>query len=64
MIVKPKFRGKGYGKELLKFAISLGGRKLISRKDNKRANKLYQKFGFKPVKKENNLIYWEFCGSF
>lgn len=46
-VVKPKYRNKGYGSKLLDMAIHCGGNKLFVHKDNKRAIRLYERFGFK-----------------
>lgn len=59
IVVKPEYRGRGHGKRLLGFAVALGGRRLISGKDNEKANSLYRKLNFKPMKEESGSVYWE-----
>ena len=44
--VKKRYRNKGYGTELLKLAIKIGGDKLFVKKDNYKAIQLYKKLGF------------------
>lgn len=45
-----EYRGLGYGKELLKKAISKGCKKLAVNKNNTKAIELYKKFGFRDNK--------------
>ncbi|MBN1940802.1 MAG: GNAT family N-acetyltransferase [Candidatus Diapherotrites archaeon] len=50
--IAPKFRGKGFGKKMLEFAIDFLRKKkikrvtLLVRQDNEKAKKLYTKMGF------------------
>jgi len=55
LVIKKEFRGKGYGKKLIKWFISFSKRKgvkrigLGTRIENKKALKLYKKLGFEII---------------
>ena len=60
--VSDRFQGRGLGNQMMEFAIRLakehhkGGILLTTWKDNLRAQRLYQKFGFEIIGQEKNLI--------
>ena len=63
MAIDPKFRNKGYGNVMMQFAISLAKKyrwnKIILNSNTilKNSIHLYNKFGFKEIKIENNTPY-------
>jgi len=65
LAVDKKFRGKGYGEKLARYAINdLFNRgclviKLVTRTDNLRAIKLYNKIGFTETSRDDTFVYFE-----
>ncbi len=63
--VKPEFRGKGYAKELMTYAINDMKKRgasiitLVTRTSNEAAQNLYKKLGFKVSHEEDGFVYFE-----
>lgn len=64
LVVKRKYRGRGYGKKLLKHAIKMGGKYAFVNKKNLPARKLFEKVGFKVVGEREKVVKYEFFGGF
>ncbi len=64
LAVNPEFRGKGYSEQLAKHALKelkkMGGTvvNLVTRTDNLRAQKLYNRLNFKETKREDGFVYY------
>lgn len=66
LAVRQKHRGKGYAYYMLKDAIKemkamgLSVVRLVTRTNNESSQKLYTRFGFKEVEREDGFVYFEY----
>ena len=62
--VLPEFQGNGYSRILLRLAILRGATSLSVRSSNIRAIKIYTKYGFKVVERDNYMLYMKYDDTF
>ncbi len=66
LAVRPEFRGKRYGEQLINYALAdlkkRGAKvvKLVTRTTNENAQKLYTRVGFKETSREDGYVYFEY----
>ena len=64
--IKPEFRGKRYGQQLMRYAVDDLTRKgavkirLVTRPANKPGHALYKRFGFKLMREDDTFSYFEY----
>ena len=58
--VSEKYRGRGFAKDLINYAIQHGANKLSVNKNNENAIDMYKHLGWKKYKSDDNMIYMKY----